>query len=437
MRPLRVGIVGFGNVGRATADVIWESHRELASRIGSPIEVIAVSRRSAIASLPHGTRYEADCMQIANSPDIDIVIETMGGSEVARDVVLASLARKKPVITANKNLLARCGHEIQSAAIVSKVPVGIEAAVAGGIPVLRAITEGMSGDRLQAVYGILNGTTNYILTEMERSGISFAQALAAAQEAGYAEADPSNDVDGIDSRDKLCILARLAFHSWLSETSIPTEGIRRVTDTDIEYARQLDSTIRLIGCAELQDGGISISVRPWVVSQRSMLGKVEGVNNAVFLVGDRIGRQMFYGPGAGPKATAAAVVSDLVEIGRAFNNGTLQAKQLAGFDRKNAVVGAPIAEVANWFLRLTVRDRPGIIADVSRLLADAGINIDSVFQKPNMPKDHLSFVVTVEPVAEKAIRGVVDKINVLDCMLCPVLLMRLEGEDPTPGMRTK
>jgi homoserine dehydrogenase len=330
-------------------------------------------------------------------------------------------------VTANKNLLARFGEEIYAAARRAEAPVGIEAAVAGGIPVLRAISEGMSGDRLQAVYGILNGTTNYILTRMEQRGMGFDHALIEAQQAGYAEADPANDIDGIDSRDKLCILSRLAFHSWISEDEIPTEGIRRVSEVDIEYARELDSTIRLIGCAELNAGGVSIAVRPWVVKRRSMLGKVEDVNNAVFLVGDRIGRQMFYGPGAGPKATAAAVVSDLVEIGRAFCRGTLQSRRLSGFE-KSSPARPIVSEVAKWYLRLTVRDRSGIIADVARLLADAGINIDSVFQKPHMAKDNLSFIITIEPVSEAGIQRVIERINGLEYMVSPVFLMRLEDE---------
>jgi homoserine dehydrogenase len=373
-------------------------------------------------------------MALVASPEVDLVVETIGGTDFARDVVMGALSRNKPVVTANKNLLARFGDEIQIAAADSSVPVGIEAAVAGGIPVLRAIREGMSGDRLLAVYGILNGTTNYILTRMQQSGIGFEQALREAQDAGYAESDPSNDVEGIDSRDKLCILARMAFHCWISETSIPTQGISNIKDVDIEYAGELDSNIRLVGCAEANRSGLSISVRPWVVSRRSMLGKVEGVNNAVFLVGGRTGRQMFYGPGAGARATGAAVISDVVEIGRAFINGSLHANKMAGFDRNNSFQCAPVSETAKWYLRLTVRDRHGIIADVARLLAEARINIDSVIQKPNMPKDHLSFVITIAEVEEALIRGVVERMNRLEYLICPVLLMRLEPTDPSPGI---
>lgn len=430
MNRVRIGIVGFGNVGEATAASLEANADQISLRAGVGLQVVAVCRRTPVPSkkLPRGARLVKDWKQIVRDSGVDVVVETMGGTEEARAVVLGALESGKPVVTANKNLLAKYGHEIQALAGKKNIPVGIEAAVAGGVPVVRAISDGMTGDRLQAVYGILNGTTNYILTEMERNGLSFDDALRQAQQAGYAEPDPSADVDGIDSRDKLCILARLAFHGWLSEDKIPTDGIRRIAAIDFCYARMLKSTIRLIAYAEYNQHGLEVSVRPWLVHRRSMMAKAEGVNNAVFLVGERIGRQMFYGPGAGPRATSAAVISDLVEIGRGLANGALRCRELHGFQEMKPLPLAKITNPARWYLRLTVADRPGILARVAQIISDGGMNIDAVLQQPNMKKEDLSFVITVEPTPELQIRRVVKEINKLDFMLQPALVLRIGSE---------
>lgn len=429
MNAIRVGIVGYGNVGRATAALTDANAHEIERQVGCPVQVTLVSRRSAVAahSLFPSIRYEQDWRQVVTSPEVDIVVESMGGTEAAREVVLEALHRGKPVVTANKNLLAKFGHEIQAAAISSGVPVGIEAAVAGGIPLLRAIRDGMAADRLTAVYGILNGTTNYILSQMEKSAVSFDDALREAQRAGYAESNPTSDIDGIDTRDKLCILARLAFDGWVSESAIHTEGIRSITSVDIDYAHKIECTIRLVGYASMNSDGIELSVRPWLVSRHSMLGKVEGVNNAVFLEGERIGRQMFYGPGAGPDATATAVVADLVEIGTAMTRGSQCAKRLKGFDEEKPLVLSAGSRPVGWYLRLTVKDRPGILARVAQCLADHNINIDAVLQMPNMAKDKLSFVVTVETISESRIRKVVEQVDHFEFLLSPVVLLRISS----------
>jgi len=429
-KNIKIGIVGFGNVGQATADSLIANAEQIKQRAGVGLQVVAVCRRTPVPAkqLPAGVRLVKDWKQVVRDANVNLVVETMGGTEDAREVVLGALESGKPVVTANKNLLAKYGHEIQALAAKKNIPVGIEAAVAGGVPVVRAITDGMTGDRLQAVYGILNGTTNYILTQMESNGLSFEQALSQAQKAGYAEPDPSSDVDGIDTRDKLCILARLAFHGWLPEDKIPTDGIRSIAAIDFCYARMLKSTIRLIAYAELSKHGLEISVRPWLVHRRSMMAKAEGVNNAVFLVGERIGRQMFYGPGAGPRATSTAVISDLVEIGRSMANGALRGRELHGFQEMKPLPLAKTFSPASWYLRLTVSDRPGILAHVAQIISKAGMNIDAVLQQPNMAKEQLSFVITVEPTPEPEIRKVVKEINKLDFLLQPVLLLRIASE---------
>jgi homoserine dehydrogenase len=261
---------------------------------------------------------------------------------------------------------------------------------------------------------------------MESRGIDFEQALREAQLAGYAEADPTFDIDGGDARDKLCILARMAFGGRLDVNRIPTHGIRHIRAVDIRFAARLDRTIRLVASAEQTAHGLDLSVRPWLVSRRSMLAKVEDVNNAVFLVGDRLGTQMFYGRGAGGDATGAAVVSDLVEIARDLAAGRLSAKNVVGFLESRELELAPEPKPAGWYLRLTVNDEPGIIARVAETLAREGMNIDSVQQEPNSPKELLPLFFTVEPVSEPSVRRAVERINKFPFMLEPVLLLRME-----------
>src|SRR5215831_11781593 len=272
MNPVRVGIVGFGKVGRATAGIIAANSAELKRCVGAPLVVTRVCCRSQLAPelVPAGARRVGDWRELVESPDVDIAVECMGGTDIAGQAVLRALTLGKPVVTANKNLMAQRGTEIHSLAADKNVPIGMEATVAGGVPVLRAISDGMTGDRLLSVYGILNGTTNYILTQMERDGLSFEHALEQAQQAGYAEADPTLDIDGIDARDKLCILARLAFHARVSPVDIATIGIRQVSDVDIHYAKRLRSKIRLVAMAERNHDGLDLSVRPWLVEDHSM-----------------------------------------------------------------------------------------------------------------------------------------------------------------------
>ena len=428
MNRIRVGIAGFGTVGRATAEIISAHADLIAQRSGIRLEVIAVCRRSGVRTedIPAGARAVSDWKQLVAASDIDVIVETMGGTDEARHLVLATLKQGKPVVTANKNLVATHGDELFALAASQNIPIGFEASVAGGIPILRVIHESTAGDRLRAVYGVLNGTSNYILTQMESRGIEFEVALEEAQKAGYAEADPTFDIDGLDARDKLCILARMAFGGRLKVSMIHTCGIRQIRSIDVHAANRLHSTIRLVGSAENTESGIELSVRPWMVSRRSMLAKVEGVNNAVFLVGDKIGMQMFYGRGAGGDATGAAVVSDLIEIARDLAAGQMSAKKISGFldarDLELCVTPRPVS----WYLRLTVKDQRGIVARVAEVIARHDINIDSLEQEPHMPKDRVSFVITVEPVSEPTIRAAVDAINTFEFMVEPVLRLRVE-----------
>jgi homoserine dehydrogenase len=428
MNRVRVGIAGFGTVGRATAEII-SAHAELiAQRSGVWLDVTAVCRRSGVKTedIPAGSRVFSDWNQLVVASNVDVMVETMGGTDEARQLVLASLKQGKPVVTANKNLVATHGDELFALAAAQNLPIGFEASVAGGIPILRVIHESTAGDRLRAVRGILNGTSNYILTQMESRGIEFEQALDEAQKAGYAEADPTFDIDGLDARDKLCILARVAFGGRLKVSMIPTSGIRQVRAIDVHSANRLDSTIRLVGSAETTERGIELSVRPWMVDRRSMLAKVDGVNNAVFLVGDKIGTQMFYGRGAGGDATGAAVVSDLIEIARDLGAGRMSAKKVSGFLDSRDLEISENPRPVSWYLRLTVKDQRGIVARVAEVIARHDINIDSLEQEPHLPKDRVSFVITVEPVSEPTIRAAVDVINAFEFMIEPILLLHVE-----------
>jgi len=428
MKRVRVGIVGFGTVGRATADIISKHADLIEQRSGVRLEVTAVCRRSGVQprDTPKGASAVSDWKQLLEDTNVDVVVETMGGTGESLQLLRAALVQGKPVVTANKNLLAEHGDELFALAATHNLPIGFEASVAGGIPILRVIHESTAGDRLRSVHGILNGTANYILTQMETRGIEFDEALAEAQQAGFAEADPSFDIDGQDARDKLCILARMAFEGRLNVSRIPTYGIRQVRAIDIHSAHRLESTIRLVGSAEQGENGLEVSVRPWLVSRRSMLAKVEGVNNAVFLVGDKIGTQMFYGRGAGGDATGSAVVSDLIEISRDLAAGQLGAKNISGFlnsrELELCVNPRPVA----WYLRLTVKDQRGIVARVAEVIAQHAVNIDSLEQEPHLPKERVSFVITVEPVSEPVIRRALDTINSFDFMVEPVLLLRIE-----------
>ncbi|HZT73987.1 MAG TPA: homoserine dehydrogenase [Terriglobales bacterium] len=424
--PLRVGIVGFGVVGQSTAQTLAEHAEDIHRRTGQRLAVTWVCRRTPLApaAIPAGACATQDWRAVVAAADVDVVVETVGGVQAAAEIVRAALEAGKPVVTANKNLLAARGDELFALAQARHIPLGFEAAVAGGVPVVRAIAEGAAGDRLIALRGILNGTANYILTRMEEDGLEFETALGEAQRAGYAEADPTLDVEGIDARDKLAILARLAFGARVEPERIARQGIRGVTAVDAHYARALGGSIRLIAAAERGPGGVDLSVRPWLLARNSMLARVTGVNNAVLLTGARTGTQLFSGPGAGGPATSIAVVSDLIEIAAARAAGRLAAKAPPGFGTVPEMALCTQPPEAPWYMRLTVADRPGIVARVAAALAEQDINIDAVAQEPGMEKSRLSWVVTTEPAAAASVRAAQEEIEKCDFMRAPILLLR-------------
>ena len=423
---IRVGIVGYGTVGRATAGILAGHAEEIRQRTGGVSVVVThICRRSPVVAgtAEHGVRVSQDWREVVSDPSLDIVVEAIGGTETAYHVVRTSLENGKALVTANKALLALHGEELFALARQKNLPIGVEASVAGGVPVIRAISEALAADRIQAVYGIVNGTCNYILTQMEQHGIEFAQALKEAQTAGYAEADPSLDIDGFDARDKIAILARIAFGHGIKPSEIPVSGIRNVTATDFHYAHRLNSTIRLVASAERTDGGIHIAVQPWLEPRDSMLAKVDGANNAIFISGEKVGTQMLYGRGAGGDATGTAVLSDVLAIAQQIAHGRGASGSLAGFHNAKPSSPVPWTQPLSWFLRLTVNDKPGILSRSAAAIADQGINIDSVIQEPHMAKEGLSFVITVEPTTEAVIQRAVKAINRFEFMKEPVLLL--------------
>jgi homoserine dehydrogenase len=425
-REVRVGIVGWGTVGRATGEILTGNAEEIRRRTdGLAIRVSKISRKNPHASEsgPGGIVMVSDWRKVVEADDADIVVEAVGGTEVAYDVARAALENGKALVTANKALIAQFGEELFALSNQRQVPIAIEATVGGGIPVIRCITEALAADRIQAVYGIVNGTANFILTQMEHHEVEFGVALKQAQDAGYAEADPSLDIDGLDARDKISILARLAFNASVSPAQVKVTGIRHVSATDFHYARRLDSTIRLVASAERNPNGISISVTPWLVSRDSMLAKVDGPNNAIFVVGEKVGTQMLYGRGAGGGATATAVLSDVVQIARQLARNQSAPNPLPGFHRPEKLSISERVRPVSWYLRLTVTDHPGILARVAEAIAHQGINIDSVVQEPHMHKARLSFVITLEPVVEGVVNRAVQEINKFEFMLEPVLML--------------
>ncbi|HET9840335.1 MAG TPA: homoserine dehydrogenase [Candidatus Angelobacter sp.] len=425
-QQVRVGIVGYGTVGRATAEILLSHAEEIRRRTGGVAVVVTrICRRRAAASENgvNGVPVVSDWRQVVTANDVDIVVEAIGGTTTAFDVVRTSLEHGKAVVTANKALIALHGDALFGLAREKNLPIGIEATVAGGVPVVRAISEALAADRIQAVYGIVNGTCNYILTQMEQHGIEFAHALEQAQAAGYAEADSSLDIDGLDARDKIAILARIAFGQGIRPAEIPVTGIRNITATDFHYAHRLHSTIRLVASAERTAQGIHIAVQPWLEPRDSMLAKAAGANNAIFIAGEKVGTQMLYGRGAGGGATGTAVLSDVLQIARQIARGQASTSLLSGFDGAPTLHPAPRPAPVSWFLRLTVADQPGILARTAEAIAHEGINIDSVIQEPNMNKDRLSFVITLEPTLETTVQRAVEAINKFDFMKAPVLLL--------------
>jgi homoserine dehydrogenase len=412
MQPVNVGIIGLGNVGSGTLDVLAENANDIALKLGFPLHVRALCSRNAdrkkVPAAFASALKTADWREVVNLPDVDIIAELVGGTGVAREIIEASIQAGKSVVTANKELMAQCGADLWERAIAARLNLAMEASVAGGIPIHNVLREGISGDRIVALYGILNGTCNFILTEIERRGASFEEVLSEAQRAGYAEADPSADIDGFDARSKLAILSALAFGERIVPSDIYTEGIRRITPVDFEYAHLLHHTIRLVCAARQTPSGLILSVRPSLVPDSTILASVRGAYNAVWVRGKFGADTFYYGRGAGPHPTGVAVVSDLMRVAREIRSGSAERVSPFAHARLGEYKPIPVTlHKSGYYLRFRVEDKPGIIAQLATALAAEEISIDAVLQLPNANWRDLPFVITVEPTTEESVRRAV------------------------------
>jgi len=432
MNAVRIGLLGLGTVGGGTLELLTRNADEIARRAGRPLRVTHASVRNPerAQDLPADIALHTDPFAVVRQPDVDIVAELIGGIEPARELILAAIGAGKHVVTANKALIAHHGNEIFEAARRAGVAVGFEAAVAGGIPVIKTLREGLAGNRIDGIAGIINGTSNYILTQMRDAGLDFATALADAQRLGYAEADPSFDIDGVDAAHKLSILAAIAFGMPLCFDQVHVEGIRDLSAVDVDYAGQLGYRLKLLGIARRGADGVQLRVHPTLLPQRHLLAQVDGVINSVLVDSDALGQSLYYGAGAGAGPTASAVVADLVDIARAL---TIDAEHRVPYlafhhDHLQALPVQPIDAVETaFYLRLTALDRPGVLADVTRILADQQISIEAILQKEPAPgASHVAVILLTHRVRERALRDAIARIEALPSIDGRVVSLRLD-----------
>ncbi|MCQ4161262.1 homoserine dehydrogenase [Roseomonas sp. GC11] len=426
-RPLSVAVAGLGTVGAGLLTLLRDNAALIAARAGRPIVVTAVSARDRGrdrgVSLD-GLRWYEDPQALAADPQVDVVVELIGGSEgPARALVEAAIAAGKPVVTANKALLALHGTALAAAAEAKGVALAYEAAVAGGIPAIKALREGLAANRIRRVTGILNGTCNYILTCMREQGREFADVLAEAQKLGYAEADPSFDIDGVDAAHKLAILAALAFGRPVAFPEVHVEGIRAISALDIKLAGELGYRIKLLGIAEQGEAGVAVRVHPAMVPASHPIARVDGVFNAVVAEGDAVGRLVLEGRGAGAGPTASAVAADLIDLAR----GRLTPVWGAAGSALAASPAQPMdSHHGAYYLRLMVLDRPGVIADVTGILRDHGVSLESMIQRGRAPGEAVPVVLTTHACRESAMRAALERIGALEAVIEPPALIRIE-----------
>ncbi len=427
VREVKVGIIGFGTVGCGVAACLLENSEVIARRTGVRPVLKLISDIDLKTPRPVAVPKEIlthDTARLIES--VDVVVELVGGTTHAKEFILAALAKGKPVVTANKALLAEHGDEIFSAAEKSKADVYYEASVAGGIPIIKILREGLVGNRIEKILGILNGTCNYILTRMEKDSISFAAALAGAQKLGYAEANPTLDVDGHDTAHKAAILASLAYGEWFGVNPIHVEGIRGITPEDIKYAGELGYKIKLLAVIKQEDDDVQIRVHPTLIPGECMLANVSDAFNAIMLKGAPVGETMFYGKGAGRDATASAVVADLVDVALNLKFGSHRRVPSFQIGRQFRHL-IPMGEVASrYYIRMTVVDRPGVMSSVAGVLGAADISISSIIQPESRKGESVSLLMVTHLAVEKAMKDAVVKISRLDCVKDKVIVLRIE-----------
>jgi homoserine dehydrogenase len=433
MKPINAGLLGIGTVGGGTFTVLQRNAEEITRRAGRPIRITVVADKNLeLAKKVTGgkCRVTDDAFSVVNDPEVDIIIELIGGYGVAKELVMKAIANGKHVVTANKALLATHGNEIFKAAQDKGVMVAFEAAVAGGIPIIKAVREGLTANRIEWIAGIINGTTNFILTEMRDKGMSFAVALKEAQSLGYAEADPTFDIDGVDAAHKITILSALAFGIPMQFDKAYIEGISKLDAIDIKYAEQLGYRIKLLGITRRTPEGVELRVHPTLIPAKRLIANVEGAMNAVLVQGDAVGATLYYGKGAGAEPTASAVIADLVDVTRMHTADPENRVPHLAF-QPNAMSDLkilPMDEVqTSYYLRLRVKDKPGVLADITRILADEQISIDAVIQKePGEGEDQTDLIMLTHLTREKRINAAIRKIETLGVVAGKVTRLRLE-----------
>jgi homoserine dehydrogenase len=433
LKPVKVGILGLGTVGGGTVNVLKRNAAEIARRAGREIIITRASAKDLDKERicdTQGIILSTDPMDIINDPEIDIVLELIGGAGLVKDMVLKAIANGKHVVTANKSLIALHGNEIFAKASEKGVIVAFEAAVAGGIPIIKALREGLSGNEIEWLAGIINGTGNFILTEMRDKGRDFYDVLAEAQALGYAEADPTFDVEGIDAGHKLTILASIAFGIPLQFDKVYTEGITEITRLDVEYAEQLGYRIKHLGIARKTTEGIELRVHPTLIPERRLIANVNGVMNAVLVKGDAVGPTLYYGAGAGAEPTASAVVADVIDVVRALTSDPENRVPHLAF-QADSLADIPVVTAdrfkTSYYLRLTAEDKPGVLADVTRILADHHISIEAIIQKePIGNETAIPIILLTQITLEKKMNAAISEIEALQTVTGKVNRIRLE-----------
>jgi len=429
---INVGIIGFGTVGTGTARILLKNSDIIAQRLGFPLRLkkiadIDIERDRGIA-LPKGILVR-DAMEVLNDPEIEIVVELIGGTGIAKELILRAIKAGKHIVTANKALLATEGNEIFLEASKSKVYVGFEASVAGGIPIIKVIKEGLIANNILSIYGIINGTSNYILTKMTDEDMDFSLALKEAQRLGYAEADPTFDIEGIDTAHKLTILASMAFGIPLSFDKVHIEGISKITPSDIRFAEEFGYKIKLLAIAKAVNGEVELRVHPTMLPKDYLISKVDGVFNAVFVKGDAVGETLYYGRGAGDMPTGSAVVSDICDIARNINSKAEPEATLK--ESPSALTIRAMEDVESmYYFRFSALDRPGVLSKISGIFGSHNISIASVIQKGRRVGEAVPLVILTHKAVERDIRAAVEEIDRLPVLASKTYFIRVEGPEP-------
>jgi homoserine dehydrogenase len=434
MKPINVGLLGIGTVGGGTFTVLSRNAEEIARRAGRPIRITVVADKNvehAKAVTQGACRITDDAFAVVNDPEVDIVVELIGGCGVAKELVLKAIHNGKHVVTANKALLATHGNEIFAEAQKMRVMVAFEAAVAGGIPIIKAVREGLTANRIEWIAGIINGTTNFILSEMRDKGLSFDVVLKEAQRLGYAEADPTFDIEGVDAAHKITILSAIAFGTPMQFDKVHIEGISKLQAMDIKYAEQLGYRIKLLGITRRTPEGVELRVHPTLIPSKRLIANVEGAMNAVLVQADAVGATLYYGKGAGAEPTASAVIADLVDVTRVHTADPENRVPHLAF-QPDQLVDLPILPMdkveSSYYLRMRVWDEPGVLADITRVLADEKISIDAVIQKePSEGEDETDLVLLTHVTREKLINDSITRLEKLSVVVGKITRLRMES----------